>query len=193
MKMNRTNVFRPTTLFSLAFALLTISFVAHPAIAAAPKSTQKKTAPQKPVLKLTVAEARYLKKLEKQLVTKLNSKTNPADRNTWYVLLLLDRAVVQRETASKSGSSLSLSQSMWVSTKPDGVVVKGRREAALALARFLVGGNNAAKGMGRLAAGDAKTRTHVNADKHWRFYYFKSEKDAQALLARALPPKKKTK
>lgn len=191
MKMNRNHVFRSTTLCVLAFASVAVGFGPQSTIAAVPKSTQKKTSP--PKLKLSVAEARFVRGLEKKLVTKLNSKTNPADKNTWYVLLLLDRAVVQKETASKSGSSLSLSQSMWVSTKPDGMVVQGRREAALALARFLVGGNNAAKGLGRFAVGDAKTRTRVNGDKQWRFYYFKAEKDAKALLARALPPKKKSK
>ncbi|MDA0284550.1 MAG: hypothetical protein O3B86_14475, partial [Planctomycetota bacterium] len=115
-------------------------------VQAAQKDEAKKSVSQE--LKLTHAEARFLRGLEKKLVTKLNSKDNPADEKTWYVLLLLDQAVVQKETASKSGSSLSLQQSMWLATKPDGVVVKGRSEAALALARFLVGDNNAAKGLG---------------------------------------------
>ncbi|NQV26165.1 MAG: hypothetical protein HQ518_17560 [Rhodopirellula sp.] len=185
LKMHR---FVNPAIFAVLTLVAVLSIATAPSAQAAKKNEAKKSASQG--LKLTPAEARFLRGLEKKLATKLNSKNNPADEKTWYALLLLDQAVVQKETASKSGSSVSLQQSMWLATKPDGVVVQGRSEAALALARFLVGDNNAAKGLGRFATGDAKTRVHVNANKQWRFYFFKTEQEAKALLAKALPPSK---
>jgi hypothetical protein len=180
----------PASVVVLTFVVILTNSTA-PSVQAAQKEVSKKH--ESPVLKLTHAEARFLRGLEKKLVTKLNSKDNPADEKTWYVLLLLDQAVLQKETASKSGSSLSLQQSIWLSTKPDGVVVQGRSKAALKLARFLAGANDASKGLGQLATGGANTRINVSANKRWWFYFFKSESEAKAFLTRALPPKETAK
>lgn len=194
MNLNQNRILRLAGMTAMAFAAVAMGPATQETTAGVPKlqqkkSTQKQTGKTRP--KLTHAEARFLKNLERKLVTKLNSKSNPADKHTWYVLLLLDRAVVQKDGASKSGSTLSVTRATWMALKPDGIVVQGRREAALALARFLFGVNNAAKGFGRLSTGQDRVQTRAAGDKRWRAFYFKTEKDAKTYLAQALPPKKK--
>lgn len=136
---------------------------------------------------LTFAEARFVSKLERRLVTKLNSKDNPADRDTWYVLLFLDRAVAQTYGESSRTKTLATLR-LW---KPDGTIVQGRRAAALATARFLFGTNNAAKGVSAPGTGERREASRFGGDKRWEYRAFKTEAEAKAFLLHALPQQSK--
>ncbi len=140
-------------------------------------------------LELSVAETRFLRGIEKKLVTRLNSKANPGDRDTWYVLLFLDRAIAQTYGESSSSRTLATLRLM----KPDGAVVQGRGEAALATARFLAGTNNAGKGVRPPSTGEPAEASRFGGDKLWDYRAFKTEGDAKAFLAQVLPqpPKKR--
>jgi len=134
-------------------------------------------------LELTVAETRFLRGIEKKLVTRLNSKDNPGDQGTWYVLLFLDRAITQTYGESSTSRTLATMRLM----KPDGTVVQGRREAALTTARFLVGANNAAKGVRPPSTGEPAETSRFGGDKLWDYRAFKTEAEANVFLARVLP------
>ena len=140
-------------------------------------------------LGLSVAETRFLRGIEKKLVTRLNSKANPADRDTWYVLLFLDRAIAQTYGESSSSRTLATLRLM----KPDGAVVQGRGEAALATARFLCGANNAGKGVRPPSTGEPAEASRFGGDKLWDYRAFKTEGDERTFLAMVLPhpPKKR--
>ena len=182
----------PSRSMTLFLAFIVTCQWHNAAVAVDAKAKQKhdeNTLSSKPVIKLTVAEARFVRSLERKLTTKLNSKENPGDRDTWYVLLLLDRAVLQRDTLSSSGSSRTLERAVDLSQKPDGVVVQGKHEAAIALARFLVGTNQAGKGLGSLAQPGPGTTPRMNGNKQWWFQAFQTQSDAKKYLSLALPQK----
>lgn len=110
------------------------------------------------------------------------------DRDTWYVLLFLDRAIAQTYGESSSSRTLATMRLM----KPDGAVVQGRQEAALATARFLVGANNAAKGVRPPSTRESAEASRFGGDKVWEYRAFKTEGEARAFLTQVLPqpPKK---
>lgn len=153
------------------------------------KKAPKKVSLAKPTPRLTVQERRFLQATERKLVTKFNSKDNPGDRDTWYALLFKDEVVAQTLGASSSSSHRSVTLATMHAIKPDGAVVQGKKEAALAIARFMYGINNAAKGLRPPSTGESGNTSRAAGNKAWTGEAFKTKKEAEAWLDRMLPPK----
>lgn len=177
--------------FVIAILTSVVASAVQPGLAAEPKGKddQKKTTLPKPTLKLSVTERKFLRVTERKLVSKFNSKDNPGDRDTWYALLFKDEVITQTVGASSSGSQRSVTVATMRTIKPDGVVVQGKQEAALAIGRFMFGVNNAAKGLRPPSTGESRSATRAAGNKDWTGEAFKTKKEAEAWLARMLPPK----
>jgi hypothetical protein len=150
--------------------------------------------------KLTAAEQQVVAKIQTKLATKFNSKDNPGDQNTWYVLMFRD--VAMSKTKSMSGTSpqkglltYSKGTSKQEKKEEDAVAVQGRQAAALAIARYLASPNAAAAELKPPATGSkpgviTRRDTQVAADRQWDFRAFDNEADAKAFLDSVKPKKK---
>jgi hypothetical protein len=146
-----------------------------------------------PKVKLNSQEVKAVRKLERKLATKLNSKENPGDRDTWYVLMFLDQAGLQAEGGSRSGQTLTYTRETQLAQKPKALTVQGKRNAAIEIVRFLVSGNEAAKILRRPGVSTGGMRTQFGGNKVWNWQAFATEKDARTFHQRVLPKKVKKK
>ncbi len=146
-----------------------------------------KKSPTPPRIRLTSAQARFVRGIERELVTRLNSKDNPGDRDTWYVLVLIDQAAAQRIGTSRSSSKLTIAAEFRASSKPQATVVQSKRSAALAVARFYASFNRAAPFAARSGLPTSRNATQFRAMKVWRYLAFEKEQDARAFLLRIMP------
>ena len=142
--------------------------------------------------KLSTAELRAVHQFEKQLITKLNSKKNPADKYTYYVLMFCDTATSTTDSTSSSGRTVTLTRQWQLATKRDARMVQGRREAAITLAQYYSAANAAAT---RLNGSGSRLNSRVVAAdgaKQWDYRPFLSESEAKAFLAEVTPPPDRT-
>ncbi len=142
--------------------------------------------------KLSYAEAHFVANIEKQLVTKLQSKDkNPADSHTWYALVFRDSAssTVRSTSATHQNGVLTWSngKSRQKRSAGDKAIVQGRRDAALTVARYLTSPNAAVQ---QLKPGSSKAQPgwmkksdqEINATRQWFFGAFATESEARAFL-----------
>lgn len=144
----------------------------------------KEAAPKKPT-KTTAAERKLIGPLQKKLATKLNSAENPGDKNTWYVLTLRDLVQAQTSGASDTGFTLRLSMQQQEAANKQVTVVQGKREAAIAVARFMLAPNSAVAKLRQPGIIAQKTSTQLAGDKQWEFQAFKTEKEAETFAETA--------
>lgn len=142
---------------------------------------------KQPAVQLTSAQSRFVRQIERELVTRLNSKKNPGDQNTWYVLALIDHAAVRRIGSSRTSSKVTIAAEFRASTKPQSAVVQGKRNAALTVARFYMAINTATPFVSRSSLPTRSNATQFRVNKVWRYVAFETEKDAQAFLRNIMP------
>ena len=145
---------------------------------------------QTPPQRLNAKEQEFVSSIERKLVTKLNSKDNPGDKSTWYVLMLRDAAVAASQGTGLKGRRLSVDSK--VNTEDNAVVVQGKHDAAIAVARFMVSANTAVEDLKKPRVNRALTNTQVDAEKQWDFRAFASQAEAN-LFADSLKPEKPAK
>lgn len=163
----------------------------------------QRAAAQAPPQKLSAAEQQAVRALEPRLATKLNSKDNPGDSKTWYVLLFQDSAMTKTKTVGGSSApgviSWSEGSSKQEKSAQGAIVVQGRRNAAQAIVRYLTSPNAAAmqlqspktgNGVGHPGWMTKTTLEAAGASKNWDFRAFPSETDAKAFLDSLKLPKK---
>ncbi len=176
----------------IALALL-LGFVVcggEECVAAAPKKKEAgKPAAGNALPKMTRDQRRFFYRTQKQLVTKLNSKDNPGDSKTWYTLLFLDEVAIQTLGASSSSSQRSVTLATMLAAKPDGVVVQGKQDAALAVGRFMYGINSAVKGLKPISTAESRNTSRAAGNKRWWFFAFKTKQEAEKRLLLAIPRK----
>ncbi|MEK6262749.1 MAG: hypothetical protein AABP62_29480 [Planctomycetota bacterium] len=145
-----------------------------------------------PLPKLTPPEQQQFKLLKNKLVTPLNSKVNPGDRDTWFVLGFMDAAVV--ETRSREATPLGLTGVMWSDRRSkqqkvvkEAIIVQGRTAAALAVLQY-VNSPNAA--VAQLQSPSPAARegwmkrqgTQVGANRLWVYQAYANEREARQFL-----------
>jgi hypothetical protein len=145
-----------------------------------------------PLPKWTPSEQQQLKLLKNKLVTPLNSKENPGDRDTWFVLGFIDTAAT--ETRSREATPLSRTGVMWSDHRSkqkkvakEAIIVQGRTAAALAVLQYVNSPNAAAA---QLRAPSTATRegwikrqgTQVGANRQWVYQAFANEREARQFL-----------
>lgn len=142
--------------------------------------------------KLHPNQQQHLRAIKAKLVTRLNSKTNPGDRDTWYVLIFRDGA--QAETSTQSATMLGRSTFGWSSGKStqqkiasDFKVVRGRSAAAMAVLEYLYSPHNA---VNQLQAPSSPLRegwmkrqaTSIGVGREWRFFCCETASEAYEVL-----------
>ena len=97
--------------------------------------TQRTTPPR-----LTTAQKSIVRRFEKQLVTRrFNSKDNPGDRDTWYVIAFVDTALGAKKSYSVSGNTRTTTHALHAtggkrendtggSSRDEGLAIRGIRE-----------------------------------------------------------------
>lgn len=168
--------------FSSCFSVLFASVV----LLSADAIGAEKLAPV-PKVRFNSAQTRFIRGIEQELVTRLNSKDNPGDRDTWYVLVLIDQAAAQRIGTSRSSSKVTVAAEFRASSKPQATVVKEKRNAAFAIARFYSSMNRAAPFASRSGLPTTRNATRFRAMKIWRYVAFETEQDAKAFHANITP------
>lgn len=130
--------------------------------------------------KLTVAQEKVVRSFEKKLKTPLTSKLNPADRDTWYVIVFTDSAMGARKSRLASGGTVTTTYG-WQATQNNAVrVVKGRRNAAILLLGYYYAGNAAASRLQPETNGKV-LRQRAVAAKNWCYRAFATEEEAKVL------------
>ena len=147
-------------------------------------------ADKQPLVRLTYEEQRFLVPIEKRLVTPLNSKANPGDRDTWYVLMFRDVAGVQTFRETRDSSSITRSLATEAAKVDGAMMVQSRREAALTVARFLTKSNTAAQSL-NVPVQHSSQKSRVAANKLWEYKAFTSEDEALRFLALIAPKQPK--
>ncbi len=157
--------------------MLLLSVVAGLLIFAQPAHAQNSVRSSTP--RLTPNERRFLWPIDHRLATRLNSKENPADRDTWYVLMFRDIARAETETTTAIERR---------AVKVDGaMVIQGRTQAAMTVAQFLTKSNTAVDAV----AANVPRGSQLNqsaANKLWEYRAFRTEFEAKAFLATLFPP-----
>ena len=167
----------------------------RPVQAADPQPTVASQSPAqlkkvKPPL-LTWQEKRFLFPIEKRLVTPFNSKANPGDRDTYFVLMFRDVAGVQTHSRARGSSSVTESLTTEVAQWDGAIIIHGRKEAALTVARFLTKDNAAARSL-EVPVQHAEQKSQLASNKVWDYRAFATEELAQLYLISILPPGAKT-
>ena len=136
--------------------------------------------------KLTVAEQEAVKFMMRN--QKLRTNVNPgdkADKNTWYVIVASDEAMGGRQSVASGAITVELQ----AARSSDATVVQGRRNAAIAVCRYLSSGNQAAAALAPTAGGRT-TKAGMEATKNWKPYAFATEAEAKAYLEIIKPSKR---
>jgi hypothetical protein len=142
--------------------------------------------------RLTVAQKKIVRHFEKQLKTRLHSKDNPADRDTWYVIVFTDSAVGTRKSRSVSGNIRTTTYALHATGDRAVRVTQGRKNAALLLLQYYYYTGNVAAARLKPAANGKTLRAGAIATKNWRYWAFAEEEKAKAFYD-LLDPKKKGK
>ena len=170
--------------------LLSIAAAALTAVLA-PGQTLGQALGTKP-LKLTVAQKKIVRRFEKQLTTPLNSKDNPGDRDTWYVIVFTDAAFGAKKSRFYSGNTRTTTYA-WHETGNSAVkMTQGRKNAALLLLQYFYYTGNAAASRLQPEVNGKTLRAGVVATKNWRYRAFAKKEEAKTLFD-LLNPKKKGK
>jgi len=134
--------------------------------------------------KLTFAEQDAVNRMMYQLRTHVNPG-DKADKNTWYVIVASDEAAGGRQSVDSKAITVELQ----AARIGDATVVQGRRNAAIAVCRYLSSGNRAAAALAPTAGGRT-TKAGMEATKTWRYVAFANEAEAKALLEMIKPSKR---
>lgn len=140
---------------------------------------------------LTWQEKRWLLPLEKRLLTPFNNKANPGDRDTYFVLMFRDVAGVQTHSRTRSSSSITESLATEVAKWDGAIIIHGRKEAALTVARFLTKDNAADRSL-KVPGQHAEQKSQLASNKVWDYRAFATEELAQLYLISSCPPGAKT-
>jgi hypothetical protein len=136
---------------------------------------------------LTWQEKQWLLPLEKRLLTPFNNKANPGDRDTYFVLMFRDVAGVQTHSRTRSSSSITESLATEVAKWDGAIIIHGRKEAALTVARFLTKDNAAARSL-EVPGQHAEQKSQLASNKVWDYRAFATEELAQLYLISSCPP-----
>ena len=131
--------------------------------------------------RLTVAQKKIVRKFEGELITKLNSKDNPGDKDTWYVIVFTDTAAGARQSSSVSGDILTITRELQAARHSAVKMTQGRKGAALLLLQYLYAGNSAASRL-RPTAGGRTERKSASGEKYWRYWFFANEEEAKSFF-----------
>ena len=160
--------------------LLLIAAVALTAVLA-PGRTFAQTRGTKPP-KLTSEERKKVRDFEKRLRTPLNnSKTNPGDRDTWYVIEFTDTAIGARLSRYYSGNTRTTTNAWHLAGNSAVKMAQGRKNAALLLLQYCYYTGNVAASRLQPQANGKTLREGVVATKNWQFSAFAKEEDAKKL------------
>lgn len=169
--------------FVVALLMAFVVRAEQPGYAAGPEKKETPAVDGQLPVKMTRDQRSFYNRTQRQLVSKLVGDDNPGDSKTWYTLLFLDEVAVQE--LGRHGSGLVLATTL--AAKPHGMVVQGKEEAALEVAKFWYGVNSAAKGLTPQLSPRSSVSRGVG-NKRWWFYSYKSQEEAQSQLTRAIPP-----
>jgi hypothetical protein len=153
--------------------------------AAEPQGGKTASAKPKPP-KLNPEQRRMLADIEKGLITKLNSKDNPGDRNTWYVIVEFDQAGALATSTTGSVNPLSgvvrarTTAQAQAQTHRRALPVQGRKAAAMAIMEYLYAPNKAAEKLQAPGIQGPNVEVNVAGTKQWEFRAFKTEEEARA-------------
>lgn|GEM_PF-1591539 len=170
-----------------SFRLLLIAVTTLPVVLAPDRTAGRVWGAEPPTL--TQTEKRIVRKFEKELTTRLNSKDNPGDQNTWYVIVFTDTALGTRQSRSVSGDYLTITREMQVRGNSAAKIAQGREAAALLLAQYYYAENSAATKL-RPTVGGSTDWARAMGAKDWRYRAFAKEADAKAFFDRVNPKKK---
>lgn len=145
-----------------------------------------------PPSKLSAAEHQQLNRIKRQFVTPHNSRENPGDRDTWYVIGFMDTALA--ETKSREATMLMGGTLLWSDQKShqqkvakEAVIAHGRTAAAQAVLQYSLSPNAAATQL-RSPSNPARDgwmksqNTHVTTDRRWVYRAFAKEGEARRFL-----------
>jgi hypothetical protein len=145
-----------------------------------------------PASKLSPGEHQQLTRIKKQFITPHNSKENPGDQNTWYVIGFMDSA--QAETKAREATMLAGRTILWSDQKSnqqkiakDAVIAHGRTAAAQAVLQYTNSPNAAATQL-RSPSNTARDgwmknqNTQVTTDRRWVYRAFAKESQARKFL-----------
>ena len=148
-----------------------------------------------PSSKLSVGEQQQLIRIKTKFVTPYNSKNNPGDRDTWYVIGFMDTA--HSETRSRDATMLAGGTILWSDQNAkqnkvtkDAVIAHGRMAAAQAVLQYSNSPNAAAAKL-RAPSNTAREgwmksqNTAVAADRQWVYRAFAKESQARQFLENA--------
>ena len=139
-----------------------------------------------PAPKLTRAEREFVRSIESRL---------GRDRNAWYVLMFRDLAGAATQTTSSSIQGRykirRIERKLEAANRDYAVVVQGRREAAITIARFLVNANTAAADLKARPSNARNRSTLFGGDKLWDYRTFLTQQEAEKFLEVIKPAKKR--
>lgn len=167
-----------------SFRLLLIAVTTLPVVLAPDRTAGRVWGAEPPTL--TQTEKRIVRKFEKELTTRLNSKDNPGDQNTWYVIVFTDTALGTRQSRSVSGDYLTITREMQVRGNSAAKIAQGREAAALLLAQYYYAENSAATKLRPTVRGTTDW-ARVAGAKRWQYRAFMEEEEAQDFFNRVDP------
>lgn len=139
--------------------------------------------------KLNTAQKKFFRNCEKKLATRFNSKENPGDKGTWYVIYFTETAAGARQSRSVSGNILTITRELQAARNNAAKMTQGRKQAALLLVQYYSAANSAAAKLQPTAGGRTDWATAA-ADKSWRYKAFAKEDEAKAFFDQINPKKK---
>ena len=138
--------------------------------------------------KLSTAQKKFIRTCEKELATPFNSKDNPGDRDTWYVIVFTDSALGSRQSSSVSGDILTISLEMQAARQSAAKMAHGRKDAALLLLQYFYAANSAAAMLRPTVVG-VTDWARADGEKSWRYKAFATEDEAKAFFDQINPEK----
>ena len=139
---------------------------------------------------LTHTQKKIVRKFEKELTTRLNSKENTGDQNTWYVIVFTDTALGTRQSRSVAGNYLTITRELQVRGNSAAKMIQGREAAALLLVQYYCAGNSAATKL-RPTVGGSTDWARATGAKQWRYWAFAKEEEAKEFFDRVNPENKR--
>jgi len=139
--------------------------------------------------KLSKAQKKFIWTCEKELTTPFNSKDNPGDKDTWYVIYFTETAAGARQSRFVSGNILTITRELQAARNNAAKMTQGRKQAALLLVQYYSTANSAAAKLRPTVVGSTDWATAA-ADKSWRYKAFAKEDEAKAFFDQINPEKK---
>ena len=165
--------------------LLLISAAAFTAVRA-PSQALGKT----PGARLTVAQKKMVRHFEKRLTTRLNSKLNPGDKDTWYVIVFTDLAMGAKKSRWYSGNTLTTTYGWHAARNSAARTTQGRKNAAMLLLQYYCYTPNTAALRLQPPTNGRTVRARAAATKNWQYRAFAKEEDAKEFFDLINPEKK---